>query len=252
VPPALLLSEHAPFPEDPFALLEHGAIEGMELIPWGSNYTFATLLRAEDGSCCYGVYKPRRGEIPLRDFPSGTLYKREVAAFVLARHLGWDLVPPTVVREDGPHGVGSMQLYVEPRTGADGQFEQLRTTHRNDLQRMALFDLLTNNADRKGAHCLLDVRNHLWGIDHGLTFHQVPKLRTVIWDYCGEPMPSDLVSQLRALYENSARVAQLDTALRPYLSANELDVLYQRWGRLLANPCFPQLDPYRNVPWPPF
>src|SRR6266849_5319921 len=115
------MSERVPFPDDPFTLLEHGTIEGIELIPWGSNYTFAALLSGEDGSRCYAVY------------------------------------------------------------------ERLRESHSCDLQRMALFDLLTNNADRKGGHCLLDVRGHVWGIDHGLTFHHVPKLRTVIWDYCGEP-----------------------------------------------------------------
>src|SRR3954462_15225982 len=150
VAPALLMTEPAPFPEDPFTLLLHGTIEGIELIPWGSNYTFAAVLRGDDGACCYGVYKPRRGEVPLRDFPSGTLYKREVAAFRFATALGWDVIPPTVVREEGPHGVGSLQLYVEPRQGAGGQYDRLRDSHRCDLQRMALFDLLTNNADRKG------------------------------------------------------------------------------------------------------
>src|SRR5947199_4192191 len=92
VAPALLMSEPAPFPEDPFPLLEHGTIEGIELIPWGSNYTFAALMRAADGSSCFGVYKPRRGEVPLRDFPSGTLYKREVAAYLLAHALGCNIV----------------------------------------------------------------------------------------------------------------------------------------------------------------
>ena len=250
--PALLISEPAPFPEDPFSLLEHGTIEGIELIPWGSNYTFAALLRADDGSCCYGVYKPRRGEVPLRDFASGTLYKREVAAYVFATQLGWDLVPPTVIRAEGPHGIGSLQLYVEPRTGTSAQYERLRETHRCDLERMAVFDLLANNADRKGGHCLLDVRGHVWGIDHGLTFHNVPKLRTVIWDYCGEPIPRELEGQLRAIRSDKARVASLQRSLRPLLSDQELDALWQRWDRLLANPCFPQLDPYRNVPWPPF
>src|SRR5579872_3896285 len=149
VAPALLMSERAPFPEDPFALLEHGAIEAVELIPWGSNYTFAALLVGKDGSRCYGVYKPRRGEVPLRDFPSGTLYKREVAAYQLAKHLGWDMIPPTIVRKEGPHGVGSLQLYVEPRAGSSAQYERLRESHRCDLQRMAAFDLLVNNADRK-------------------------------------------------------------------------------------------------------
>ena len=246
------MSERAPFPEDPFPLLERGAFDGIELIPWGSNYTFAALLRGDDGACCYGVYKPRRGEVPLRDFPSGTLYKREVAAYRFATHLGWDLVPPTIVREDGPHGIGSLQLYVEPRAGASGQYDRLRETHRCDLQRMGVFDLLTNNADRKGGHCLLDVRGHVWGIDHGLTFHHVPKLRTVIWDYCGEQIPAELVHQLTTVRRNRARMAAIEADLRPLLSEQELETLVQRWDRVLANPCFPQLDPYRNVPWPPF
>jgi hypothetical protein len=252
VAPALLMTEPAPFPEDPFPLLLHGTIEGIELIPWGSNYTFAALLRADDGSCCYGVYKPRRGEVPLRDFPSGTLYKREVAAFRFAAALGWDMIPPTVVREEGPHGVGSLQLYVEPRQGAGGQYDRLRDSHRCDLQRMALFDLLTNNADRKGAHCLLDVRDHLWGIDHGLTFHHVPKLRTVIWDFVGEEIPDELLGALGSLRYDPARCRDLEEQLTPLLSAQELDALYARWDRLLAHPAFPELDPYRNVPWPPF
>jgi uncharacterized repeat protein (TIGR03843 family) len=190
--------------------------------------------------------------VPLRDFPSGTLYKREVAAYVLSRELGWDLIPPTIVRQEAPHGVGSLQLYVEPQQGMRGQYESLRTAHRADLQRMAAFDLLANNADRKGGHCLLDTRDHLWGIDHGLTFHHIPKLRTVIWDFCGESMPEDVVERLRSVHEDTAQMATIDAALRPYLSANELDALFDRWTRLLANPCYPELDPYRNVPWPPF
>jgi hypothetical protein len=246
------MSERVPFPDDPFAFLEHGTIEGIELIPWGSNYTFAALLVAENGSRCYGVYKPRRGEVPLRDFPNGTLYKREVAAYLLARHLGWEMVPPTVIREEAPHGIGSLQLYVEPRAGASGQYERLRETHRCDLQRMAVFDLLANNADRKGGHCLLDIRGHMWGIDHGLTFHCVPKLRTVIWDYCGEPIPVELLTELRATRAKAVQMTALADDLEPLLSDQEIEALFQRWDRLLANPCFPQLDPYRNVPWPPF
>src|SRR6202022_1638972 len=126
-----------------------------------------------------------------------------------------DLVPPTIVREDGPHGVGSLQLYVEPCTDASAQYERLRETHRCDLQRMAIFDLLSNNADRKGGHCLLDVRGQVWGIDHGLTFHHVPKLRTVIWDFCGDPFPDEMVEQLAAARAEPARVAALEQALEP-------------------------------------
>jgi hypothetical protein len=252
VAPALLLSEPAPYPADPFPLLEHGSVDGIELIPWGSNYTFAARLNGDDGAGCYAVYKPRRGEVPLRDFPSGTLYRREVAAYVFARQLGWDLVPPTVVREDAPHGIGSLQLYVQPRVEEGASFERLRETHRCDLQRMALFDLLTNNADRKGGHCLLDIRGHVWGIDHGLTFNHVPKLRTVIWDYCGEPIPPDLLAEITAFRRDRTRTAELDKMLRPLLAEHEIEALFKRWDRLLAMPCYPDLDPYRNVPWPPF
>jgi uncharacterized repeat protein (TIGR03843 family) len=117
---------------------------------------------------------------------------------------------------------------------------------------MATFDLLANNADRKGGHCLLDTRGHVWGIDHGLTFHQVPKLRTVIWEYCGEPIPAELVETLVELRYDKQRVTTLRAELEPLLARAEVDALFERWDRLLLNPCFPQLDPYRNVPWPPF
>jgi len=157
-----------------------------------------------------------------------------------------------VLRHDAPHGVGSLQLYVEPRSDASGQFDRLRQTHRADLQRLALFDLLVNNADRKGGHCLLDVQDRLWGIDHGLTFHHVPKLRTVIWDFCGDPLPDQLRRELTTIRRDGERVAAIRTALQPLISDQEMDALFQRWDRLLAVPCYPQLDPYRNVPWPPF
>jgi uncharacterized repeat protein (TIGR03843 family) len=161
-------------------------------------------------------------------------------------------VPPTVIRQEGPHGIGSLQLYVEPRVDKSAQFDRLRRSHHADLQRMALFDALANNADRKGGHCLLDVRGHLWGIDHGLTFHHVPKLRTVIWDYSGEPLPGELVDTLAQVRSNPTCVARLERALDGLLSGKELEALFERWDRLLKRPCFPDLDPYRNVPWPPF
>jgi uncharacterized repeat protein (TIGR03843 family) len=244
--------ESAGFPNDPFPLLREGIIEQIELIPWGSNYTFATSLRGTDGGVCIGIYKPRRGEAPLRDFPAGTLYKRELATYLLSRHLGWNIVPPTVVRPEGPHGIGSMQLYVQPCADDSSQFDRLRRNHRSDLQRMAIFDLLTNNADRKGGHCLLDVRGHLWGIDHGLTFHHVPKLRTVIWDYCDEPFPEHLLATLIEVRRDPSRTAAIRDDVGTLISEREVDALFARWDHLIATPCYPRLDPYRNVPWPPF
>jgi uncharacterized repeat protein (TIGR03843 family) len=141
---------------------------------------------------------------------------------------------------------------MEPNQGEAGHFDHLRTSHRADLQRMALFDLLANNADRKGGHCLLDVRGSLWGIDHGLTFHHVPKLRTVIWDYCGEMIPRPLVDHLARARADANLVQAMRDDLEPLISPTEMDALFVRWDRLLANPCYPQLDPYRQVPWPPF
>ncbi len=250
--PPLIVSHRPTPPDNPLPLLRHGAIEAIELIPWGSNYTFAALVNGEDGSSCLAVYKPRRGEVPLRDFPSGTLYKREVAAYLLAHHLGWTLVPATIIREQAPHGIGSLQFYVEPQVGPAARFDRLLASHRRELQRMALFDLLTNNADRKGGHCLLDVHGQVWGIDHGLTFHHVPKLRTIIWEFAGEPIPDDFMEALAAVRADPVRVDVIRHMLAPLLSAGELRALFDRWDRLLAAPCYPDLDPYRNVPWPPF
>ena len=96
------------------------------------------------------------------------------------------------------------------------------------------------------------MRGHVWGIDHGLTFHYVPKLRTVIWDYCGEQIPDEILQPLREMRSDATRIDKLEQTLQPLISAQELDTLFQRWDRVLANPCFPDLDPYRNVPWPPF
>jgi uncharacterized repeat protein (TIGR03843 family) len=117
---------------------------------------------------------------------------------------------------------------------------------------MAAFDLLANNADRKGGHCLLDQAGHVWGIDHGLTFHHVSKLRTVIWDFCGDAIPPSLVESMAELRRDESRMAALRERLSPLISSHEMQALLERWDRLLAVPCYPQLDPYRNVPWPPF
>jgi uncharacterized repeat protein (TIGR03843 family) len=117
---------------------------------------------------------------------------------------------------------------------------------------MALFDLLANNADRKGGHCLLDVRGHLWGIDHGLTFNHVFKLRTVIWDVCGDPLPEPLLADLRAVRSDAGKLGALQELLAPLLVDHEIEAFFTRWDRLLEQPCYPELDPYRNVPWPPF
>lgn len=237
-------------PESPLVLqlLANAEITAIDLAPEGSNYTFVAQLDGGEAGQWLGIYKPRRGEIPLRDFPDGTLYKREYAAYVVSEALGWDFVPPTVVRE-GQHGVGTMQLFVASvRTENYFSFREQRV---DDLQRMALFDALANNADRKGSHCLLGLDGRMWGIDHGLTFHHVPKLRTVIWDYQGTPIPQPLLADLDGFLIDLTRNGEAAQALAPLLHPVELEALAQRCRTLLTERTYPLPGPYRSVPWPP-
>ena len=142
------------------------------------------------------VYKPARGERPLWDFPNGTLYRREVAAYLVSEQLGWRLVPPTLAR-DGPLGIGSVQLYVDadPEVTA---FELLADGNPS-MARIAAFDVVTNNADRKAGHCLAGQDGHVWAIDHGLCFHVQAKLRTVLWDLAGDRLEAAVLADLEAL-----------------------------------------------------
>jgi len=216
-----------------------------QLLPWGSNYTFAVLLEPADGEPLIAVYKPRRGEIPLWDFPAGTLYKREYAAYVLSRAFGWSFIPPTVIRH-GPHGIGTMQLYIEPdELGVRGRLKH--ACGAEQLRQIALFDLVTNNADRKASHYFVGrYDRRVWGIDHGLTFHVDPKLRTVLWDFCGERISPDL---LRPIERALRHRLLLERLLRPYLDPAELARLWQRMRAVCERPIFPRLNPRRNIPY---
>ncbi|WP_197066297.1 SCO1664 family protein [Thermorudis peleae] len=225
--------------------LADGQITDCQLVPWGSNYTFAVVLELPDRPPLLGIYKPKRGEAPLWDFPAGTLYQREYAAYLLSRVLGWSFIPPTVIRS-GPHGIGTVQLYIEP----DDTLLRNRASQRlyaDQLRRIALFDLITNNADRKASHYFVGrYDRRVWGIDHGLTFHVDPKLRTVLWDFCGELIPPALLADLRRLARHAGLVRAL---LRPYIQRAELDQLFVRVQHLLAQPLFPMLNPRRNIPF---
>jgi uncharacterized repeat protein (TIGR03843 family) len=211
-------------------------------MPWSSNGTFLAEV-ALDGVCLPAVYKPHRGERPLWDFPDG-LYQREVAAYELSRLLGWQLVPETVLREDAPLGVGSLQRFVE------ADFEQHYFTlleeprYHPSLQAMAVFDVVTNNADRKGGHCLLDADDHIWGIDHGLCFHVEPKLRTVIWDFGGRPIAPSLLQDLRQLTDC------VPPTLASLLDRREVAAITRRAGRLARLGVFPEPGEGRPYPWP--
>ena len=242
-------------------LLQTGSLDIEGLLPWSSNYTF--LVQICDGADPEGrqqveaVYKPRRGERPLWDFSQGTLCLRERAAFVTSQALGWHLVPPTVLRE-GPHGIGSVQLFIAHDPEAHYLTFEGDPAHRRQLQQIVLFDILINNADRKSGHVLLetagqaDGRDRLWTIDHGICFHTDAKLRTVIWEFAGEPIPDDLLDALQQFQDQvSTDQNGLRTELASLLTGAEVAALQKRTQRLIQDGKFIQPGPGRHYPWPP-
>lgn len=220
------------------------------LIPWSSNYTFLGEI-AVGGEAIRVVYKPIRGERPLWDFPRGTLAKREAAAYVVCRAAGWDFVPPTVLRR-GPHGLGSVQIFAD--VDQEAHFFTFREdpAYRRSLQTLCLFDIAANNADRKGGHCLAAGQGCIVAIDHGLCFHQEDKLRTVIWDFAGQPIPEEPAEGLRRLATAlDAPGSETVAALTPLLSRGEIVRLRQRAEALLAAGVFPEPpEDRRPYPWP--
>ncbi|GAP09811.1 conserved hypothetical protein [Bellilinea caldifistulae] len=215
----------------------------------GSNYTFLASIVHQNQEYP-AVYKPVRGEQPLWDFPAGSLSGREVAAYLVSEFLGWRLVPPTVYRRKAPLGPGSVQLYIEH----DPQYHYFSFTpeDRQLLRPVVLFDLVINNADRKGGHVLMDENHHIWLIDHGICFHEEDKLRTVIWDFAGEPIPTDLLKDITRLLEELTQTGRLVESLTAYLSPAEIRALERRTRRLIENGCFPHPAPSRRpYPWPP-
>lgn len=215
---------------------------------WGSNY--AVLVTVSDPKLqVAAVYKPQRGERPLWDFPDGTLCYREVVAYLISQSLNWELVPPTVLR-DGFHGIGSLQLFIDHNPEVN--YFSLSDSYIPQLQRYAIFDYLINNADRKGGHLLLDARGKLWGIDHGLTFHTMPKLRTVIWDFEGQQIADELLIAVEHLHEQLQNAeSELRCRVAPLLSAAEVNALLRRSKQLLDCEIYPKPGPGPNYPWPP-
>ena len=234
-----------PAPPGVPAILAEGALELLGLLPRSSNYAFlakATLGEEE----ALTVYKPRRGEVPLWDFPEGTLGNREVAAYRLAHQLGWPAVPPTVWRE-GPEGPGSVQLFV-PFEPADHAFTLLERFPR-EFRRIALFDVVAHNADRKAGHCLLARDGHIFVVDHGTCFSDEPKLRTVLWDFVGDPIPAEELDDLRRL-QRAFAAGDLTADLGELLSPGEIRAAVRRLDDLLEEGSFPQPGPGRPYPWP--
>lgn len=216
---------------------------------YGSNYTFLASCQY-DNQDFKVVYKPMEGERPLWDFPSKTLAKREVAAYLVSEALGWSLVPPTVFRmRNAPMGPGSVQIYIEH--DPEHHYFEFDEDERVRLPWVMAFDLLINNADRKGGHFLLDPEGKLWLIDHGLSFHVDDKLRTVLWDYAGQPIPQEVLSDIERLHGDLTNKNGLYQSLLTYLNQEEIEALKLRAESLINDRIFP-LPPEerRTYPWP--
>ncbi len=222
-------------------LLQHGEIEIKGRLPWSSNGTFLVDL-CLDGEQGQAVYKPLRGERPLWDYPPG-LYRREIAVYAISEALGWGLVPETVERE-GPFGPGSVQRFV-PAHFEDHYFTMLERPEFHDpLRTMCLFDLVVNNGDRKSGHCLHGEDGRVWAIDHGLCLAEDPRLRTVIWDFAGQPLPEERLGDVARL------AAEPPPELAALLAPAEVEALAARAAAVLRRPVFPVIRSARAYPWP--
>jgi|TARA_B100001964_G_C14240888_1_gene604971 uncharacterized repeat protein (TIGR03843 family) len=253
--------------------LSEWPITGICLHPDGSNYVFVVRLtdpekydeadsgdeESESGSeidesaSIYGIYKPKSGERPLRDFPGGTLHYRERAAYLVSQELGWPRIPPTVIRS-GPHGEGSVQLFIDTAAKSDedepDNFFSLREDRLDDFRDMAMFDALVHNADRKGGSCIVSDDGHLWAIDHGLTFNQLAHRRTVMFEFNGTEYPTELLLDVEALVVVVESESVLRRELLSLLDISEVDELVTRARKMVEVRSYPVLDPDRNVPWP--
>lgn len=266
---------------DQLEVLRDGELTVLGRIRSASNATF--LCEAALGSeTVHCVYKPVSGEQPLWDFPDGTLAGRELAAYLVSTRMGWDIVPYTIIR-GGPAGPGMLQLWVqqpgdaadsEPRPGPDlvdlfpagkpqpGYLPVLRAydyagdevvlMHADDdrLRRMAVFDILVNNADRKGGHILYGLDGNVYGVDHGVSLHVQDKLRTVLWGWAGKPIDDSTMESVATLAD--ALRGPLATELKGHITSAEIAALIRRTHVLLDDPVMPGPNRHRPIPWPAF
>jgi uncharacterized repeat protein (TIGR03843 family) len=235
--------------------LQFGTLEVEGLLPWSSNYTFLVRLCDEPVEL-QAVYKPQRGERPLWDFSKGTLLYRERAAFLISDLLQWDLVPPTVLRQ-GPNGIGSVQLFIDHDPERHYFTIEGESAYQKALQKIVLLDVIINNADRKAGHVLLEEKadknmsNRIWAIDHGISFHTEFKLRTVIWEFAGDPIPTPLMQDLSQLQLKLNSDEPFLHELQTLLSLDEIVALKSRLSTMRAHAKFRIPGPGRHYPWPP-
>lgn len=236
--------------KDHDSILEKLAIGELKVVgqlTWSSNYTFLARVKGP-GWELPAIYKPSEGESPLWDFPQGSLACRELAAYLVSESLDWELVPPTILRENGPAGPGSLQFFID--ADPNRHYFTFSKTEKQALRRAAVFDIRINNADRKGGHVLLGEKDHIWLIDHGVCFHEEYKLRTVIWDFIDEEIPENILAELENFRERLRRDANLQNDLGKLLSAQEYGAMIDRAEWLLRSRYFPPPGTDRPYPWP--
>jgi hypothetical protein len=220
-------------------------VEG-RLVDASNTTLYCSLTRGDLTAAC--VYKPVRGERPLWDFPDGTLAEREAAAYLVSAAFGWNVVPPTILR-DGPFGDGMVQLWIDGDATVD--LSVLIRSEIDPLRRMAVFDAVINNADRKGGHLIPMPDGHVYGVDHGVSFHQQDKLRTVLWTWAGDRLPDEAVDALSAL--RAELEGALGEGLAALLTRREVVAVNRRVDRLLTTRRYPEPSgDWPAVPWPPF
>ena len=229
-------------------ILEKGDFLDLKEIYHGTNRVFEVLVGSPNENI-RAIYKPMSGEAPLYDFPSGTLYQREQASYLVSDALSWNIVPPTTIRI-GPYGIGSLQQYIEH--DSNDSYITLKDDNSHRFKQIAVFDIITNNADRKGTHFLLDRNKTIWGIDHGLTFNPQYKLRTVVWDFIGDSIPKTIILDLKKLYKLIDTSNKLLANLAELINNEEINAFKERISVISKLESFPFPSSGRNVPWPPF
>lgn len=255
LPPLSVPADEIPDPardldaDDALTLLTRGELSVEGRLVDASNGTLLCEVRA-DGVTALCVYKPVRGERPLWDFPDGTLAGREYASYLTSQATGWNLVPPTVLR-DGPYGEGMVQFWIHVDQSVD--VELLVRSGDPQLRPMAVLDAVINNADRKGVHLLPTPDGDVYGCDHGLTFHADPKLRTVLWAWRGDPFTPEEAEVVARLEQELGSGGRLRAALAPHLTGRELAAVHRRAWTLAQTGLFPEPSgEWPAVPWPPF
>jgi uncharacterized repeat protein (TIGR03843 family) len=229
-------------------ILHEGSIQLKGQFTFGSNYTFLISVKYKNSSY-RAIYKPQKGEIPLWDFPPDTLANRETAAFLISEALSWGYVPPTIIRPDAPFGRGSLQWFIQHEP--EMNYFTFSKEMKENLRPVGVFDMILNNADRKGSHVIIDDRGQIWLIDHGVCFHHKPKLRTVIWDFIGERISDQIIHDLHLLNHKLTQNSPLMSELEHLLSLQELTDLKRRVEHIISVPFFPMPDKNsRPFPFP--